>query len=136
MSESPKLLLLSDIGEEAEVKAHGITPIISSPHVGRNLLDQPILAHVFRLKDVIGLEDLLLRAGPIKDSAAAQYRKDRTGPLGSGLVELVGLPRCDKWFETSKEYVAAKKTNGGVDSFGPGGHPHFENDFVVNDLIT
>lgn len=133
--ESPKLLLLSGIGPEAELKTHGITPIVNSPHVGKNLLDHPIVAHVFRLKDGMGLDDHLLRAGPMKDGAVAQYRKDRTGPLSSGLLELVGLPRCDEWFEQSKEYIAAKKANEGVDPFGPGGQPHFEIDFVVSKYL-
>ena len=133
--ESPKLLLLSGIGPEVELKAHGIAQIVNSPHVGQNLLDHPILAHVFRLKDGMGLEDHLLRAGPAKDGAVAQYRKDRTGPLSSGLLELVGLPRIDKYLEKSKEYMEYKKTNGGVDPFGPGGQPHFEVDFVVSLLI-
>lgn len=130
--ESPKLLLLSGIGPKAELAAHGITAVVDSPHVGKNLLDHPILAHVFKLKDGLGLDDHLLRAGPAKDGAVSQYRKDRTGPLSSGLLELVGLPRCDAYFEESKEYVAAKKANGGVDPFGPGGQPHFEIDFVVS----
>lgn len=130
--ESPKLLLLSGIGPKAELKAHGITQIVNSPHVGQNLLDHPILAHVFRLKDGLGLEDHLLRAGPAKDGAVEQYRKNRGGPLGSGLLELVGFPRVDEWFAQSKELAKEKERNGGVDPFGPGGQPHFEIDFVVS----
>jgi choline dehydrogenase len=98
----------------------------------KNLLDHPILAHVFRLKDGLGLNDHVLRAGPMKDGAISTYRKDRSGPLGSGLLELVGFPRIDEYLNQSKEYVAEKKRNGGVDPFGPGGQPHFEIDFVVS----
>jgi choline dehydrogenase len=130
--ESPKLLMLSGIGPEDILSAHGIKPIVKSPHVGKNLLDHPILAHVFRLKDGLGLDNHLLRAGPMKDGAISTYRKDRSGPLGSGLLELVGFPRIDEYLNQSKEYVAEKKRNGGVDPFGPGGQPHFEIDFVVS----
>ncbi|TAQ85428.1 hypothetical protein B7494_g6251 [Chlorociboria aeruginascens] len=128
--ESPKLLMLSGIGPEEILTPYGITPIIKSPHVGKNLLDHPILAHVFRLKDGLGLDDHLLRDGPAKSGAISVYQKNRTGPLSSGLLELVGFPRIDDRLMKSKDYVAAKAKNGGLDPFGPGGQPHFEIDFV------
>jgi len=128
--ETPKLLMLSGIGPEAELKAHGIAPLVTSAHVGQNLLDHPIMPYVRRLKDGYGLDSHLLRAGPMKDGAISAYRKNKTGPMSSGLLELVGFPRIDEYLMRSKEYVAAKEANGGVDPFGPGGQPHFEIDFV------
>ncbi|KAF2101034.1 glucose-methanol-choline oxidoreductase [Rhizodiscina lignyota] len=128
--ESPKLLMLSGIGPEDELSRHGIKPLVKSPHVGQNLLDHPILSHVFKLKDGYGLDSHLLRAGPNKDAAVSLYRKNKGGPLSSGLLELVAFPRCDEYFNKSKEYVAYKEKNGGVDPFGPSGQPHFEVDFV------
>ncbi|TVY59654.1 putative GMC-type oxidoreductase [Lachnellula suecica] len=128
--ETPKLLMLSGIGPEKELAAHSIKTVVKSENVGLHLLDHPILAHVFRMKDGMGFEDHLLRAGPEHDGAVSAYRKNKTGPLSSGLLELVGFPRIDKYLEQSKEYVAYKKENGGVDPFGPGGQPHFEIDFV------
>lgn len=62
--ESPKLLMLSGIGPEKELAQFAIKATVDSPHVGRNLIDHPILSHVFRLKDGLGLDDHLLRAGP------------------------------------------------------------------------
>lgn len=97
------------------------------------MLDHPILAHVFKLKDGLGLEDHLLRASPQRDGAIAAYRKSKSGPLSSGLLDLVGFPRIDEYLTQSKEYVSFKKSNGGVDPFGPGGQPHFEIDFVVSE---
>ncbi|KAG4437925.1 hypothetical protein IFR05_006595 [Cadophora sp. M221] len=128
--ESPKLLMLSGIGPDEILKPLGIKTVLSHPHVGQNLLDHPILAHVFKLKDGMGLEDHLLRAGPAKTGAIEAYRKDRSGPLGSGLLELVGFPRIDERLNKSKAYREAKAANGGLDPFGPGGQPHFEIDFV------
>ncbi|KAH6716615.1 oxidoreductase [Leptodontidium sp. MPI-SDFR-AT-0119] len=128
--ESPKLLMLSGVGPDEILKPLGIKAVLSHPHVGKNLLDHPILAHVFRLKDGMGLEDHLLRAGPAKSGAIEAYRKDRSGPLGSGLLELVGFPRIDERLNKSKAYREAKAANGGLDPFGPGGQPHFEIDFV------
>ncbi|OCK73757.1 GMC oxidoreductase [Lepidopterella palustris CBS 459.81] len=128
--ETPKLLMLSGIGPENVLSTHKIAPIVKSPHVGLNLLDHPIMPYVRRLKDGYGLDGHILRAGPMHDGAISAYRKNKTGPLSSGLLELVGLPRIDKYLMTSKEYVSEKERNGGVDPFGPGGQPHFEIDFV------
>ncbi|ORY09277.1 hypothetical protein BCR34DRAFT_602927 [Clohesyomyces aquaticus] len=128
--ETPKLLMLSGIGPEKELLSHGISPVVTSEHVGQNLLDHPIMPYCRKLKAGTGLDNHLLRAGYEKDGAIAQYRKDRTGPVGSGLLELVGLPRIDKYLETDPDYVKFKRENGGVDPFGPGGQPHFEIDFV------
>ena len=36
---TPKLLLLSGVGDEAQLRAHGITPLQHSPHVGLGLAD-------------------------------------------------------------------------------------------------
>ncbi|KAH7074077.1 oxidoreductase [Paraphoma chrysanthemicola] len=128
--ETPKLLMLSGIGPKEELSKHGITPVVVSEHVGQNLLDHPIMPYVRKLKDGIGAEDHIIRPGPAHSAAIERYRKDRTGPVASGLLELVGFPRIDKYLETSREYVEYKAKNGGVDPFGPGGQPHFEIDFV------
>jgi len=38
---SPQLLMLSGIGHPAELKKHGIEPVVESPEVGRNMLEHP-----------------------------------------------------------------------------------------------
>ncbi|GLA63140.1 hypothetical protein AtubIFM55763_005643 [Aspergillus tubingensis] len=128
--ETPKLLMLSGIGPAAELAKHNITPIVESPHVGQHLLDHPIVPFVLRLKDGYGLEDHILRPGPTNNAAIAQYKKDKTGPISSGLLELVGFPRIDQRLEKYPAYREAKAANGGLDPFGPAGQPHFELDFV------
>lgn len=128
--ESPKLLMLSGIGPEKTLKEFGIKPAIASEHVGQNLLDHPIMPHVFRLKDGTGLDGHILRPGPAHDGAVAAYNQKNKGPYTSGLLEVVGLPRIDSLLEKDPDYVAAKEANGGLDPFGPGGQPHFEIDFV------
>ncbi|KAL6709906.1 hypothetical protein ACN47E_000691 [Coniothyrium glycines] len=128
--ETPKLLMLSGIGPKKELAAHDIEAVVISEHVGQNLLDHPIMPYVRKLKDGIGAEDHIIRPGPAHSAAVERYTKDKTGPIASGLLELVGFPRIDKYLETSKEYVEYKKNSGGVDPFGPGGQPHFEIDFV------
>ena len=128
--ESPKLLMLSGIGPKAALAKFGIDAVVDSPNVGQNLLDHPILPHVFKVKDGYGLDNILLRNGLEKDAAVSAYRWKNKGPLTSGLLELVGLPRIDDRLEKIPEYIEAKKANGGLDPFGPAGQPHFEIDFV------
>ncbi|KAK4142887.1 uncharacterized protein C8A04DRAFT_29464 [Dichotomopilus funicola] len=128
--ETPKLLMLSGIGPKETLSEFGIQPVVESPHVGQNLLDHPILSHVFELKDGYGLDSHLLRAGLEKDAAVSSYRWKNKGPLTSGLLEVIGLPRIDERLEKVPEWVEAKKANGGKDPYGPEGQPHFEIDFV------
>ncbi|KFY71259.1 hypothetical protein V499_08551 [Pseudogymnoascus sp. VKM F-103] len=128
--ESPKLLMLSGIGPAAELKKHNIHVMVDSPHVGQNLLDHPIVPFVLRLKDGYGLDDHLLRAGQARDGSVEAYRRNKTGPLSSALLEMVGFPRIDERLNKYPAYRDAKKANGGLDPFGPGGQPHFELDFV------
>ena len=130
--ESAKLLMLSGIGRRQDLEAHGLQVLVDSEHVGQNLLDHPIMSHVFKIKDGYSLDSILIRAGQQKDGAHAAYQKDKSGALASGLLELVAFPRADKWLETSKEYRDYKAKNGGIDPFGPAGQPHFEVDFVVS----
>ena len=128
--ESPKLLMLSGIGPKAELAANGIDVIVESPHVGQNLLDHPIMPHVFRLKDGLGADHVLLQKGPKQDAALELYAKTKTGFKASGLLELAGFPRIDERLEKRPEWQA-EKLRTGVDVFGPHGEPHFEIDFVV-----
>ncbi|KAF6822649.1 glucose-methanol-choline oxidoreductase (SMG1) [Colletotrichum plurivorum] len=128
--ETPKLLLLSGIGPKKTLDSFGIDTVVNSPHVGQNLLDHPIMPHVFKLKDGYGLDQHLLRAGPEKDGAVSAYHWKHKGPLSSGLLELIGLPRIDDRLKNCEEYREYLEKNGGVDPFGPGGQPHFEIDFV------
>ncbi|PYH88181.1 alcohol oxidase [Aspergillus ellipticus CBS 707.79] len=128
--ETPKLLMLSGVGPARELAKHGIDPIVDSRHVGQHLIDHPGVPFVLRVKDGYGMDDHLLRHGPKRDAVVEAYNQNRTGPLGSGLLELVGFPRIDDYLETDDEYRRAKAANGGKDPFCPEGQPHFELDFV------
>ena len=128
--ESPKLLMLSGIGPARELSRHGIPVIVDSPHVGQNLIDHPGVPFVLQVKEGFGMDDHLLRTGPKNTATIAAYSKDSTGPLGSGLLEMVGFPRIDKYLEKDPDYRKAKAANGGIDPFSPEGQPHFELDFV------
>jgi choline dehydrogenase len=128
--ESPKLLMLSGVGPARELAKHGIDVIVDSRHVGQHLVDHPGVPFVLRVKDGFGMDSHLLRKGPKNDAIVAAYKKDRSGPVGSGLLEMVGFPRIDKYLEKDAQYRTAKAANGGRDPFSPEGQPHFELDFV------
>ncbi|KAF9348701.1 hypothetical protein BGX26_012914, partial [Mortierella sp. AD094] len=128
--ESPKLLMLSGVGPAHELAKHGIELILESRHVGQNLIDHPAVPFVLRVKDGFGMDDVLLRPGPRHAAAVSSYKRDKSGPVGSGCLEMVGFPRIDKNLMQDPIYREAKANNGGVDPFQPGGRPHFELDFV------
>ncbi|KAI0876461.1 hypothetical protein GGS24DRAFT_451499 [Hypoxylon argillaceum] len=128
--ESPKLLMLSGIGPKAHLAHHGIDALVDSPHVGQNLLDHPGVPFVLRVQDGFGMDDYVLRHGPENASAVATYSASSKGPLSSGMLELVGFPRIDDYFETDALYRERKAANAGLDPFCPEGQPHFELDFV------
>ncbi|KAH8552871.1 formate oxidase [Umbelopsis sp. PMI_123] len=128
--ESPKLLMLSGVGPANELAKHGIEMIVESRHVGQHLIDHPAVPFVLRVKDGFGMDDVLLRSGPLHDAAVTTYRTKKEGPVASGLLAMVGFPRIDKNLDQDPIYRRAKANNGGKDPFSPEGQPHFELDFV------
>ncbi|KAL4999849.1 choline dehydrogenase [Aspergillus recurvatus] len=129
--ETPKLLMLSGIGPAEQLAKHGISPIVDSPNVGQNLIDHPGVPFVLQVKEGYGMDDYLLRKGSEQNkTAVSTYQTSRTGPVSSGLLELVGFPRVDKYLERDENYRRAKEQLGGKDPFSPDGQPHFELDFV------
>jgi choline dehydrogenase len=128
--ESPKMLMLSGVGPKEQLSQFGIECKVDSPNVGQNLQDHPIMPHVFKIKEGTGLDAHLLRDGYMKEAAVQAYQRNHTGPLHSGLLELVGFPRIDKRLEAIPAYVERKNANGCLDPFGPDNQPHFEIDFV------
>ncbi|KAF2114701.1 hypothetical protein BDV96DRAFT_661095 [Lophiotrema nucula] len=129
--ESPKLLLLSGIGPEDQLKQHGIDVRVDSQHHGEDLLDHPILAHCFRLKDGFDLNSHILRPGPQKSAAIEAYQRNKEGPLSSRSLDLVTFPRCDEKSKTLKDYRQYLAEHNSIDPFSPAGQPRFEIDFVL-----
>lgn len=119
--ESPKLLMLSGIGLARELSKFGIDVIVDSRHVGKHLLDYPGVPFVLRVKDGFGMDSTLMRKGKKHDAAVSAFQTSHAGPVGSGLLEMIGFPRIDKYLEKDEQYVKAKAANGGNDPFSPGG---------------
>lgn len=128
--ESPKLLMLSGVGPARELKKFDIDVIVDSRHVGQNLMDHPAVPFVLRVKDGIGMDTAVLRKSKESEKLQAAYKKDHSGPVGSGFLEMVAFPRIDKYLQNDEQYKKAKEANGGLDPFSPEGQPHFELDFV------
>jgi choline dehydrogenase-like flavoprotein len=83
---SPQLLLLSGIGPEDELRAHGIAPVHVLPGVGANLQDHLdyIISHTSPRRDVVGLNPRglmrLLKAG-------LRWRRSGEGLFASPMAE-------------------------------------------------
>ncbi len=79
--ESPKLLMLSGVGGEVELRAHGIRVRVARPEVGANLHDHPRIALPFRCAEPVSL---LTAASP---GAREEFERAGTGPWSSNLAE-------------------------------------------------
>ena len=83
---SPQLLLLSGIGPEAELRAHGIAVVADLPGVGANLQDHLdyVISYTSKRRDVVGLNP---RGLWDLGRAALRWRKDGTGAFASPAAE-------------------------------------------------
>ncbi len=91
---SPKLLMLSGIGDGEALKQHGIASVQHVPGVGRNLQDHP--ASWIEFEDISGQSAALnLRTLPRYTLAVLQYAFRRSGPLTTNAVEAGGFIRTD-----------------------------------------
>ena len=88
--QSPQLLLLSGIGDAAELRAMGIAPVLHVPGVGRNLRDHVdfVIAYQSRRKDLIGF-----MPGDIVSAlrSSVRYRRERLGIFTSNIAEAGGF---------------------------------------------
>ena len=91
-SNTPKLLMLSGIGDPEALATHGIASRHALPEVGRNLQDHLQLRLAFR---VTGVPTLNTRAATLwgKAKIAAEYAAFRTGPMASAPSQLGAFTR-------------------------------------------
>ncbi len=90
---SPQLLMLSGIGDPAQLAPMGVTPIVAAPAVGRNLQDHLAVSYFYKTRTAT-LNDLL---HPIfgKVRAGLRYVFDRRGPLSLSVNQSGGFVRSD-----------------------------------------
>jgi choline dehydrogenase-like flavoprotein len=88
--QSPQLLLLSGIGDAAELQAMGIAPVLHLPGVGRNLRDHVdfVIAYQSCHRDLIGF-----MPGDIVNAlrSSVRYRCERRGIFTSNIAEAGGF---------------------------------------------
>ena len=90
---SPQLLMLSGIGDPAQLKPLGIEPLIAAKAVGRNLQDHLAVSYFYKTSAPT-LNDLLNPAlGKVR--AGLRYLLDRTGPLSLSVNQGGGFVRSD-----------------------------------------
>jgi choline dehydrogenase len=77
---SPKLLLLSGIGDRQTLNQHGIKTVLDQPRVGQGLQDHVALSHYYRCTERTLNDDLHRFSGKVK--AALHWAWNRGGPLG------------------------------------------------------
>lgn len=87
---SPQLLLLSGIGDPAQLAAHGIDTRAAVPEVGRNLQDHLFATTIYEATQPVSLDDA--------DSLwnALRWLTNRSGPLTSNLAEAGGFVHTDR----------------------------------------
>jgi len=85
--QSPQVLLLSGIGDGAQLQRHGISTVHHLPGVGRHLHDHPDVVQVFdapQLKDLFGIS----LAGAWRAwQGIGEWRRSRTGMLTTNFAE-------------------------------------------------
>jgi len=88
---SPQILMLSGIGEEAALQEHGIAPVANLPGVGKNLQDHLQMLLTYSTKDKISMAWIGSFGG--KSRAGAQWVLNQGGPLASNMYEVGGFLR-------------------------------------------
>lgn len=91
--QSPQLLMLSGVGDPAELQRHGITVRHALPGVGRNLHDHPEVVMVLKAPQARESFGLSLGGGWDIARAIGQWRRERRGLLTSNLAEAGGFFR-------------------------------------------
>jgi choline dehydrogenase len=90
---SPQLLMLSGIGDPAQLQRHGIKPLVAAKAVGRNLQDHLAVSYFFKTRTKT-LNDVLYPALG-KALAGLRYMFDRAGPLSMSVNQSGGFVRSD-----------------------------------------
>jgi choline dehydrogenase-like flavoprotein len=88
--QSPQLLMLSGIGDAAELRKHGIASVHHLPGVGKNLQDHPDFVFGFT-SDAPYFAGLSFGGIARIVKGIGQYRRERRGPMTSNVAECGGF---------------------------------------------
>jgi choline dehydrogenase len=82
--QSPQLLMLSGVGDAAEMSRHGLPVLVNRPAVGKNLQDHLQVRLIYKVRRPITTNDQLASFfGQVK--IALQWAVTRSGPLAVGI---------------------------------------------------
>ena len=116
---TPQILQLSGIGAIEDLAPLNISVEITSPLVGKNLQDHPLLPNIFNVAGNSSL-DHILRDPTQLGAAIAQWETNRTGFISNNVVNNIGFARLNASVLEQFTDPAAGPTT-----------PHFEIIFAV-----
>ncbi|MCA0400191.1 MAG: GMC family oxidoreductase N-terminal domain-containing protein [Proteobacteria bacterium] len=117
---SPKLMMLSGIGDGGKLAAHGITPLAERPGVGANLQDHLQLRPIYK---VSGLRTLNTDYANLFKRAwmGIDFALRRRGPLTMAPSQLGVFAKSDARHESANVELHVQPLS--LDKFGEGLHP-------------
>ncbi len=93
--QSPQILMLSGIGDEAELKQHDITLQHHFPGVGKNFHDHPDFIFGYSVKESQGTFGISLSGSLDMLKQIKRYRTERRGMIASNFAECGGFLKSD-----------------------------------------
>jgi choline dehydrogenase len=90
---SPQLLMVSGIGDAAELKRHGIEPVVAAKAVGKNLQDHIAVSYFYKARTATLNDVLHPMLGKMR--AGLRYMADRAGPLSLSVNQSGGFVKSD-----------------------------------------
>ncbi|EIM83224.1 aryl-alcohol oxidase-like protein [Stereum hirsutum FP-91666 SS1] len=86
---TPQIMMLSGIGDSAQLEPLNITTIVNSTQVGRNLQDHPLLPNQFSVNSTDTFDEVL-RNTTMLNGQIAEWNNTKTGPLVNTLTNSIG----------------------------------------------
>jgi choline dehydrogenase-like flavoprotein len=122
---SPKILMHSGVGPEAQLRQHGIDVKLDSPEVGENLQDHPMIPVRAYVKGKLGYQATAQGLGPIK--AGVRYLMTKDGPAsGSGIETVSHWDPTDLTAEPTIQCYHVPVIGEGLSASGPRSGVTFE----------
>lgn len=130
---SPQLLLLSGIGPADELMAHGISPIVDLPGVGKNLSEHPnVMLQFAAKKPVTFLRELRMDRAVL---SAAQWALLGTGPFATQINSCNVVIRTSKQLEQPDVQLMCNPVRMDAALWFPGVTKTLDHHFSVNVVV-
>ncbi len=100
---SPKILLLSGVGDARTIEQHGINVVLDQPRVGQGLQDHVAVSYYYRCTERTLNNDLSPFSGKVK--AALHWAWNRGGPLGRSVNQAGAFVRTREELERPNLHI-------------------------------